>query len=80
MTDIYFDGNKSFSENCESFLETLEIIDPEMTAILCDNWNELVSLVQGGERDLRKRAQVNTAIASALDSIAASRPSESGQG
>ena len=76
MTDIYFDGNKSFPENCESFLETLEIIDPEMTAILCDNWNELVSLVQGGERDLRKRAQVNTAIASALDSIAKSSESK----
>ena len=76
MTDFSFDGNKSFSENCESFLAALEIIDPEMTAILNDNWNDLVATVREGERDLRLRAQVNKAIASALDNLAAMAPSE----
>jgi hypothetical protein len=76
MTDMHtqraifrFDEGKSFAENCEAFLETLKSNDPEMAAILCDNWDALVAVVREGERDLKARGEFNSTIASTLDSL-----------
>ena len=45
MQDFRFDDSKSFAENCEAFLETLDSSDPDMAKILCDNWDALVVIV-----------------------------------
>ena len=70
MPDFRFDDSKSFEENCEAFLEAIKADDPEMAAILRDNWNALVSIVRGGERDSNARGEFNTNVAAALDAIA----------
>lgn len=69
MADFRFDESKSFAENCEAFLEVLKSDDPEMAAILRDNWDALVAVVHEGERDLKTRRELNTNIASALDAL-----------
>ena len=63
-----FDDAKSFSENCDAFISSIEKIDAEMAAILRDNWDALVAIVREGERSSRARSHFNAAVASALDS------------
>ena len=63
------DELKSFSENCDAFLLSLESIDAGMAAILHDNWDVLVGIVQEGERDSKARGEFNTKVAMALDSL-----------
>ena len=63
-----FDDEKSFSENCDAFLSSIEKIDAGMAAILRDNWDALVAVVREGERNSRARSDFNAAVASALDS------------
>ena len=65
-----FDEAKSFSENCEAFISSLEDIDAGMAAILRDNWDALVAVVREGERNSKARGEFNLAVASALDSLA----------
>ena len=67
MTDFTLDGNKRFGENATDFLENIKEIDPEMAAILEANWDKLLSVVRGGERDTKARTAFNEAIATALD-------------
>lgn len=76
MADFRFDETKSFAENCEAFLEVLESDDPEMTAILRDNWDTLIAIVCEGERDSRERGKFNTKVASALDALVKSTVSK----
>lgn len=64
-----FDEAKSFSENCDAFLSSLESIDAGMAAILRDNWGVLVAIVQEGERDSKTRGEFNAKVAMALDSL-----------
>ena len=70
MADFRFDDRKNFEENCEVFLEAIKADDPEMAAILRDNWNTLVSIVRGRERDFKARSEFNTNVAAVLDTIA----------
>ncbi len=70
-----FDEAKSFSENCDAFVSSLESIDAGMAAILRDNWEALVAIVQQGERDSKGRGELNMKIAMALDSVV--RPADS---
>lgn len=63
-----FDDGKSFPENCDAFLSSIEKIDADMAAILRDNWDALVAVVREGERNSRARSNFNAAVASALDS------------
>ena len=67
MPSFRFDKNKSFKENCDAFLEAIKTDDAEMAAILRDNWNALVPVVQEGERDSKSRAEFNTNVAAILD-------------
>ncbi|MRG71105.1 hypothetical protein GH722_04940 [Alphaproteobacteria bacterium HT1-32] len=67
MTDFTLDGNKRFGENATDFLDNVKDIDPEMAAILEANWNKLLPVVRGGERDTKSRTAFNEAIAAALD-------------
>ncbi len=69
MADFRFDEGKSFAEYCEVFLETLKSDDPEMAAILADNWDALVAIVRAGARDSRARGEFNSRVASALDAL-----------
>lgn len=69
-----FDEAKSFSENCEAFLSSIESIDAWMAALLRDNWDLLSAIVQGGERDAKVRGEFNAKVAMALDSLV--RPAE----
>jgi len=69
-----FDETKSFSENCEAFLSSIESIDAGMAAVLRDNWDLLSAIVQEGERDAKVRGEFNTKVAMALDSLV--RPAE----
>lgn len=64
-----FDEAKSFSENCGTFLASLETVDADMAVILRDNWDALVAVVRQGERDSRARSEFNSKVASALDSL-----------
>jgi len=64
-----FDEAKSFSENCEAFLSSLEGIDADMAAVLRDNWGVLVAVVRDGQRNSRTRSEFNTKIAAALDAL-----------
>jgi hypothetical protein len=64
-----FDEAKSFSENCDTFLSSLVSIDAGMAAILRDNWDVLVAIVQEGERNSKARGKFNTEVAMALDSL-----------
>lgn len=78
MPEFRFDDGKSFSENCEAFLETLKPGDSDMANILADNWDALVAIVREGERDLKARGEFNTKVASDLDALA--KPVESKDG
>ena len=69
MADFRFDESKSFAENCEAFLEVLKSDDPEMAAIMRDNWDDLVAVVHEGERDSKTRREFNANVASALDAL-----------
>ena len=69
MADFRFDEGKRFAENCEAFLEAIKADNPEMAAILRDNWDTLVKVVIEGERDSSTRGVFNSAVASALDSL-----------
>lgn len=69
MTDFTLDGNKRFGENATDFLENVKEIDPEMAAILEANWDKLLPVVLGGERDTKARTAFNEAIATALDDL-----------
>jgi hypothetical protein len=73
-----FDEAKSFSENCEAFLSSLDNIDAGLTAILRDNWDALVTVVREGERNSKARGEFNSAVTSALDSLV--KPAESKDG
>jgi hypothetical protein len=73
-----FDEEISFSENCEAFLSSLHDIDAGLTAILRDNWDALVTVVQEGERNSRARGDFNSKVASALDSLIKSAESKDG--
>ena len=74
MANFRFDEGKSFAENCEAFLETLKSGDPEMAAILADNWDALVVIVREGARDSKGRGEFNSRVASALEALA--KPAE----
>ncbi len=67
MADFRFDESKSFERNCETFLEAIKADDPEMAAILHDNWDALVAVVRAGERDSKARGEFNAKVAAALD-------------
>lgn len=61
-----------------AFLDFVEAVDPEMAAILKDNWAGLVEIVREGERDPKARADFNNIIAEAHDAlIAKAQPGES---
>jgi len=66
---IRFDEAKSFSDNCRTFLASLETIDADMAIILRDNWATLIAVVREGERDSKARGEFNSKVASALDSL-----------
>lgn len=70
MVDFYFDEGKSFDENCKAFLDEVEAGDPEMAAILRDNWNALVVIVREGERNTRAREEFNASVLDALNALA----------
>ena len=72
--DFHFDESKRFAENCEAFLETLKTDDPEMAAILRDNWDALVAVVREEERDSKACGEFNARVASALDAPGAPAP------
>lgn len=74
LESLRFDEAKSFSDNCEAFLMSLEKVDQSMAAILRDNWDELVSVVRQGERDSKARGEFNSKVTSALDTLL--RPTE----
>ena len=76
MSDFSFDGSKRFAENCAEFLESVKDIDPEMAQILNANWDELLAVVQEGERDTKARTNFNEAIAAALDDLLAQETNE----
>ncbi|MCY4587353.1 MAG: hypothetical protein OXB98_15050 [Bryobacterales bacterium] len=67
MANFRFDEGKNFAQNYEAFLDAIEADDPEMTAILRENWDSLVAVVRAGERDSKARGEFNTKVASALD-------------
>ena len=67
MANFRFDEGKNFAQNCEVFLEAIEADDPEMAAILRENWDGLVAVVRAGERDSKTRGEFNAKVASALD-------------
>ena len=67
MADFRFDEGKSFVQNCEAFLKAIEADDPEMAAILSDNWDGLISIVRAGARDSKGRGEFNAKVATALD-------------
>jgi len=69
MSEFIFADNKRFEENCAAFLESVENIDPEMTALLVANWEKLLAVVRGGERDSKARIAFNELIAAALDDL-----------
>ena len=69
MVGFRFDEGKRFAKNCEAFLEAIKVDNPEMAAILLDNWDALVAVVRDGERDSKARGEINLAVASALDSL-----------
>ena len=60
MAAFRFEEGKSFAENCEAFLETLKSDDPEMAAILADNWGALVTIIREEERDSKARGEFNS--------------------
>ena len=66
---LRFDESKNFSDNSKSFLASIENVDTDMVAILRDNWDALVAIVCMGERDLKARAEFNSKVTSALDSL-----------
>jgi hypothetical protein len=76
--EFKFDGTKSFEENFAAFLDALDGIDKEMAAILRANAPALEPVVRNGERDPSARAKFNSAIASALDALAAPKPEPEG--
>lgn len=67
MTGFHLDQEKGFEQNCDGFLEAIAADDPEMAAILRDNWDALVAVLRAGERDSKARGQFNAKVASALD-------------
>lgn len=69
MADFRFDEGKRFAKNCEAFLEAIKVDNPEMAAILSDNWDTLLAVVREGGRDSKARGVFNSAVASALDSL-----------
>lgn len=70
MTNFRFDEGKTFPQNCKMFLDEIQSNDPEMAAILRENWDMLVAIAHDGERDQKKRSEFNTNVASLLDSLA----------
>ena len=69
MPNFHFNDDKGFSENCDVFFEVINASDPEMAAVLRDNWDALVAAVREGERDPQARREFNSTVASALDSL-----------
>lgn len=69
MAEFRFDESKSFAENCEAFLESIEPDAPEMASILRDNWDTVVAVVRRGRRDLEARGKFNSKVAIALDAL-----------
>lgn len=67
MADFRFDEGKNFVQNCEAFLKAIEADDPEMAAILSDNWDGLIAVVRAGARDSKARVDFNAKVATALD-------------
>lgn len=76
MTEFNFDAGKKYTENCSDFLESARSIDPEMAEILEANWEKLLDVVRGGERNPRSRTAFNEAIAVALDELLARNSAE----
>lgn len=66
-----FDDRKNFEENCEAFLEAVNVDDPEMATILRGNWDALVAIVHEGQRDSKARGDFNTKVASSLEALVA---------
>ncbi len=69
LVGFHFDDRKSFAQNREAFLEATKADDPEMAAILGDNWDLLVAVVREGERDSKARNEFNVKVSSALDAL-----------
>ncbi len=78
MAGFRFDEGKSFTQNCEAFLEAIKADDPEMAAILHDNWDKLVAVVREGERDSKARGEFNAEVAAALDAFVLKPPEPKG--
>lgn len=69
MSAFHFDEGKRFVENCEAFLEAITADNPEFATVLRDNWDVLLAVVREGERNSKARSELNSAVASALDSL-----------
>ncbi len=69
MADFRFDQDRRFSENCDAFLNAIEVENSEMASILRTNWDLLITVVRGGEKDLNARSEFNAAVTNALDSL-----------
>ena len=67
---LHFDEAKSFSENCEAFLSSLEKLDVAMATLLRDNWGTVIAIVRDGQRDSKTRTEFNSKVAAALDALA----------
>ena len=71
MAGFRFDEGNTFEQNCDAFLEAIQVDDPEMAAILRDNWAALVAVVRAGERDPKARGEFNAKVVTALDTYVA---------
>ncbi len=69
MPGFQFDQSKTFEENCQAFIDELETRDAELAAVLRENWDQLMTIVQGGESSSRNRADFNAVISAALDEL-----------
>ena len=69
MQAFQFDESKTFTENCRNFIDALRSDDPEMAAILEENWSGLMNIVSEGERDAGARREFYSLVKSSLDAL-----------
>ena len=69
MPAFQFDQLKTFEENCQAFISELESRDADLAAILRENWDQLLTVVQNGESSSQNRSAFNATISAALDKL-----------
>lgn len=69
MPEFEFQNGASFDENMEAFIDHLDEIDEEMSAVLRANLSLLVSIVKNGEKNSSARIKFNASVLAALDEI-----------